>query len=216
MVLRGGYGLFYDPNGNGRARLRLQRHIPFGPIWNETNPDIDFDSAKNPFGGVVGVFPGFKSAYAQQLNLGVQREVAPWNMIFKASMVGNLGRRLGLSMNTNQPVPGPGAVNPRRPFFGIRPALANISYAVSDGLSSYLSGQLSVEKRMSAGLQVLFGYTWAHAIDDVGTESGGGTGTPQDIRNRRAGRGNSVYAISATAPPSATPTGCRSAKACRG
>ncbi len=210
-VLRGGFGLFYNPNGNGGALLRLQRHIPFGPIYNQTNPDttpgrrvsqgfldapqIDFNSAKNPFGGVIGVFPGFKSAYAQQFNLGVQHEIAPWQMIVKASMVGNLGRRLGLSMDINQALPGPGAVGPRRPFFGLRPALAGISYAVSDGLSSFVSGQLSVEKRMSQGLQFLFGYTWGHAIDDVGTEFGGGTGTPQDIRNRRADRGNSVYDI---------------------
>lgn len=209
-VVRGGYGLFYNPNGNGGALLRLQRHIPFGPIWNETNPDttlgrrvsqgfpaapeVNFDSAKNPTGGVVGVFPNFKSAYAQQFNLGVQRELAG-NMIVKATVVGNLGRRLGLSLDLNQPVPGAGAVNNRRPFFGVRPALAGITYAVSDGLSNYLSGQLTVEKRMSQGLQVLFGYTWAHAIDDVGTEFGGGTGTPQDIRNRRADRGNSVYDI---------------------
>ncbi|MGH9934847.1 MAG: TonB-dependent receptor domain-containing protein, partial [Blastocatellia bacterium] len=172
-VVRGGFGLFYNPNGNGGALLRLQRHIPFGPIYNQTNPDtalgrrvsdgfpaapeINFDSAKNPFGGVIGVFPGFKSAYAQQFNLGVQHEIAPWQMIVKASMVGNLGRRLGLSMDINQPLPGPGAVGPRRPFFAVRPALAGISYAISDGLSSYVSGQLSVEKRMSKGLQVLFG-----------------------------------------------------------
>ncbi|MDX1979717.1 MAG: TonB-dependent receptor [Bryobacteraceae bacterium] len=210
-VLRGGYGLFYNPNGNGGALLRLQRHIPFGPIWNQTNPDttlgrrvsdgfpappdINFESAKNPTGGVVGVFPGYKSSYAQQFNLGLQHEIAPWQMIFKASMVGNLGRRLGTTIDLNQAVPGAGAVNPRRPFFAVRPGLAGISYAVSDGLSSYLSGQLSVEKRMSKGLQVLFGYTWGHAIDDVGTEFGGGTGTPQDIRNRRADRGNSAFDI---------------------
>ena len=33
---------------------------------------------------------------------------------------------------------------------------------------------------------------WAHAIDDTGTEFGGGTGTPQDPRNRRADRGNAA------------------------
>jgi hypothetical protein len=210
-VVRGGYGLFYNPNGNGGVYLRLQRHVPFGPIFNQTNPDsqigrrmsdgfppppvVDFESAKNPSGGVIGVFPGFTSAYAQQFNLGVQREIAPWQMIVKASVVGNLGRRLGTTLDLNQPVPGPGPVNPRRPFFGIRPGLSSISYAVSDGLSSFLSGQLAVEKRMSGGLALLFGYTWGHAIDDVGTEFGGGTGTPQDIRNRRADRGNSVYDI---------------------
>jgi hypothetical protein len=211
-VIRGGYGLFYNPNGNGGALLRLQRHVPFGPIYNQTNPDtalgrrvsegfpapptIDFASAKNPSGGVIGVFPGYKSAYAQQFNLSLQQEV-PGQTVVKAAFVGNLGRRLGLSFDINQPVPGAGAVNPRRPFFAARPGLAGISYAMSDGLSSYYSGQLSVEKRMSYGLQYMFAYTLAHAIDDVGTEFGCAvcTGTPQDIRNRRADRGNSTYDI---------------------
>jgi hypothetical protein len=156
-------------------------------------PVVDLASAKNPSGGVIGVFPGFTSSYAQQFNLGVQHELSSLQLIVKASLVGNLGRRLGTTIDLNQPFPGPGAVNPRRPFFGVRPGLAGISYAVSDGLSSYLSGQLSVEKRMSHGLNLLFGYAWSHAIDNVGTEFGGGTGAPQDIRNRRANRGNSDY-----------------------
>jgi len=208
-VVRGGFGLFYNPNGNGGVYLRLQRHVPFGPIYNQTNPDtligrrvsegfpappvVNFESPKNPSGGVIGVFPGYTSAYAQQFNLGVQHEIAPWQMVVKASVVGNLGRRLGTTIDLNQPLPGPGAANPRRAFFGVRPGLAGISYAVSDGLSAYLSGQLEVNKRMTHGLSLLFSYTWAHGIDDVGTEFGGGTGTPQDIRNRRADRGNSVY-----------------------
>jgi hypothetical protein len=158
-------------------------------------PTVDFASAKNPSGGVIGVFPGFTSAYAQQFNLGVQHEITSLQLIVKGALVGNLGRRLGTTIDLNQPIPGPGAVNPRRPFFGVRPGLASISYAVSDGLSNYLSGQFSAEKRLGQGMNLLFGYTWSHAIDDVGTEFGGGTGTPQDIRNRRADRGNSVFDI---------------------
>jgi hypothetical protein len=210
-VVRGGFGLFYNPNGNGGALLRLQRHIPFGPIITQANndvtlgtrvsqgfgapPSVNFDSAKNPTGGVIGVAPNFTSAYAQQFNLGVQHELPSLGILVKATGVGNLGRRLGLSIDLNQPLPGPGAVNNRRAFFGVRPGLAAITYAVSDGLSSYLSGQLEVIKRMSSNTNFMFGYTWAHAIDDVGTEFGGGTGTPQDIRNRRADRGNSTYDI---------------------
>ncbi|MFN7918976.1 MAG: TonB-dependent receptor [Bryobacteraceae bacterium] len=208
-VLRGGFGLFYNPNGNGGALLRLERHIPFGPIITQANndvalgtrmsqgfaapPTINFDSAKNPTGGVIGIAPNYKSSYAQQFNLGLQQEV--FGVLVKASMVGNLGRRLGTTIDLNQPLPGPGAVNNRRPFFGIRPAIAGITYAVSDGLSSYVSGQLEVIKRMASGTNIMFGYTLGHAIDDVGTEFGGGTGTPQDIRNRRADRGNAAYDI---------------------
>lgn len=84
-------------------------------------------------------------------------------------------------------------MNSRRAFFTVRPALAGITYGVSDGLSNYSALQVTLEKRMSKGLQVLAGYTWAHAIDDVATEFGGGAGTPQDIRCRRCDRGNSNF-----------------------
>ena len=92
-VLRGGYGLFYNPNGNGGALLRLQRHVPFGPIYSvspgdinvgtrvsdgfPSPPTVNFESAKNPSGGVIGVFPHYKSAYAQQFNLTLEHEIAP-------------------------------------------------------------------------------------------------------------------------------------------
>ena len=33
--------------------------------------------------------------------------MAPWQMIFKAAYVGNLGRRLGTTIDLNQPTPSP-------------------------------------------------------------------------------------------------------------
>ena len=50
-----------------------------------------------------------------------------------------------------------------------------------------------MEKRLSSGLTGLIGYTWAHSIDDVATDFGGGTGTPQDPRCRFCDRGNSAF-----------------------
>jgi hypothetical protein len=213
-VVRGGYGLFYNPNGNGGALLRLFRHAPFGPIYSLTPgdnfvgsrvsdgfpnpPTVDFSVAKNPFGSVIGVFPNFRSAYAQQYNLTVEHEIAPWQLLFKAAYVGNLGRRLGTTIDLNQPTPDavPSVVNQRRPFFSRNPNLVGITYALSDGLSNYQAFQLTVEKRFSAGFTFLSGYTWSHNIDTIGNDFGGGSGTPQDIRCRRpCERGNSNFDI---------------------
>jgi hypothetical protein len=194
-VVRGGYGLFYNPNGNGGALMRLFRHMPFGPIYTvspgDVNvgprvsdgfpdpPTVNFDSVKNPTGGVIGVDPDYRSARTQQYNLSVQHEIAPWQLIVKAAFVGNLGRRLGTTFDLNQPDPGAAAVNTRRPFFGIRPLLQGVTWAVSDGRSNYQAFQLTVDKRLTAGLSMLVGYTWGHAIDNIGTDFGGGSGTPQ-------------------------------------
>ena len=207
-VIRGGYGLFYNPNGTGGQLLRLQRHVPFGPIYQvvpgdinvgprvsdgfPAPPNVDLTAGQNPVGAVIGIAPDFRAGYAQQFNLMVQHEITSFQTVVKAAYVGNLGRRLGTSFNLNQPAPGPGSTTSRRPFIGIRPLMTDVTYEVSDGLSNYSALQLSADKRMGHGLGFQIGYTWAHSIDDTGTEFGGGTGTPQDPRNRRADRGNSA------------------------
>jgi hypothetical protein len=210
-VLRGGFGLFYNPNGNGGALLRLDRQAPFGPILSISpgdqnlgprvsqgfppTPTVTFDNLGHPSGNVIGIPGNIKQAYAEQFNFTVEQEATPITTLFRIAAVGNLGRRLGNSFNPNQPIPGSGPTGPRRMYFGVQPLLSDIVYYVSDGLSSYYALQISAEKRLSAGLSGLIGYTWAHAIDNVATDFGGGTGTPQDPRNRNLDRGNSAFDI---------------------
>jgi hypothetical protein len=210
-VLRGGFGLFYNPNGNGGALLRLDRQAPFGPILSISpgdqnlgprvsqgfppTPTVNFNNLNNPTGNVIGIPGNIKQAYAEQFNFTVEQEVTPITTLFRIATVGNLGRRLGNGFNPNQPIPGPGPTAPRRMYFPIQPLLSDVNYYVSDGLSSYYALQISAEKRLSAGLSGLIGYTWAHAIDNVATDFGGGTGTPQDPRNRNLDRGNAAFDI---------------------
>jgi hypothetical protein len=210
-VVRGGYGVFYNPNGNGGTALRLDRHPPYGPIYLVT-PGDEFVATRisdgfpapappnlatlsNPSGSVIGVIPNFKSAQVQQFNLTVEHEIAPAHLLLKAAYVGLLGRRLGTTFNPNQPVPGPGSTTQRYPLYNIDPLVSSVNYQVSDGLSNYNAFQFTLEKRLSQGLTALVGYTWSHAIDNVATEFGGGTGTPQDPRCRNCDRGNSAYDI---------------------
>jgi hypothetical protein len=210
-VVRGGYGLFYNPNGTGGAALRLDRHPPYGPIYLVSPGDEfvatrisdgfpapappNFAGLTMPSGGAIGVVPNFKSAQAQQFNLTLEREIAPAHMLLKAAYVGFLGRRLGTTININQPVPGPGATTPRRPYYNVDPLLTDVTYQVSDGLSNYNAFQFTLEKRLSQGLSALVGYTWSHAIDNVATEFGGGYTAPQNPLCRNCDRGNSAYDI---------------------
>jgi carboxypeptidase family protein len=212
-VLRGGFGIFYNTAGHGGNVLRLQRHVPFGPIYSfspgnfivsrrvsdgfPTIPTVNLASADNPSGGVIGVFPNYKPGYAEQFNLTLEHEISPWSLLLKGSYVGNLGRRLDSTIDLNQPLPGTGSVASRRPFFAVRPNLAGITYALSDGLSSYHAFQFSAEKRLSNGFNFLAAYTFGHSIDNVPTSFGGGADgpVPQDIRNRSADRGNSGFNI---------------------
>ncbi|MFN7826453.1 MAG: carboxypeptidase regulatory-like domain-containing protein [Acidobacteriota bacterium] len=211
-VVRGGAGIFWNTAGHGGNTLRLMRHVPFGPIYSfspgnffvtrrvsdgfPTLPALNLANADNPVGSVVGVDPNYQPGYAMQFNLTVEQEL-PSSILLKASYVGNLGRHLDTSYNLNQAVPGAGAVNNRRPFFGVRPTLADVTWAVSDGLAAYHAFQFSAEKRLTNGLSGILSYTWGHSIDTVGQNFGGGADgpLPQNPLNRWADRGNSPFDI---------------------
>lgn len=213
-ILRGGAGIFYNPAGSEGVMLRRHRQLPFGPINTvDINqfvanprriqdgltpiPSLNFAaSVANPVGNFLAVDSNFRSGIAQQFNLQIQQQL-PKDLVFKVGYVGNLGRRLDNSFNFNQPIPGAGAPAPRRPLFGTAPGIVNVDYNVSDGLSSYHSLQSTLERRFANGLGFLLAYTWAHSIDNVPNQFGGGDNgpIPQDRRFRNADRGTSGHDI---------------------
>jgi hypothetical protein len=209
-VLRGGFGMFYNPTGSEGGSLRLFRQLPFGSTTSISPGDINVGQrvsdgfaplqpvnlafADNPFGAMFAVDHHFRPSYAEQFNFTVEQEVAPWALVIKTAVLGNLGRHLYDTYNANQPVPGPTALDPRRPLYSMDPLLSDASYFTTDGLSEYYGFQLTADKRFSKGLSAILGYTWSHAIDDVPLEFGGGAAgpQPQDPRNISAERGNSI------------------------
>ena len=208
-VVRGGFGLFYNPSGNGGTYLRGERTLPFGPIFLyspadvtptrtfsqgfPTPPTVNLAAAQNPTGALLGTIDSFKAGYAEQFNFTVEQQLTT-TALLRVGYVGNLGRRLDTTFNINQPVPGPGSnVNLRRPYYPINPNISDVTFDVSDGNSNYHALQASIDKRLGHGVTGNVGYTWSHAIDNVGTVFGGGTGTPQNSYCRSCDRGNSAY-----------------------
>ena len=209
-VIRGGFGVFYNPAGNEGSSLRLFRNLPFGSTINITPGDINVGlrvsdgfpalqplgqaAIDKPYGAVSAVAANFRPSYAEQFNLTLEHEIAPLALVIRAAFIGNLGRRLYNVYDANYPVPSAAAINTRRPFYSVLPDLAGVNYFVSDGLSNYYAGQLTLDKRLKGGLSGLLGYSWSHAIDNVVLEFGGGAAgpQPQDPRNLKAERGNSI------------------------
>jgi Carboxypeptidase regulatory-like domain/TonB dependent receptor len=210
-VVRGGFGLFYNASGSEALNMRLARNIPFGLTSSvspgditpgttvsqgfPTLPTVNFALAANPNGAQSSIAPAFRPSYAEQFNLGVEQEVPSLNMVLKLLGVGNLGRRIYNTYNINQAIPGSTVLNTRRPLYAINPNLSDVNYAVSNGLGDYYSLQLVADKRLSHGVSAQLGYAWAHSIDDVPLEFGGGNAgpTPQDPRFLRVERSNSIF-----------------------
>jgi len=212
-ALRGGYGIFYNTQGNGAAAFRLHRHLPFGPINVEdidqfSNnprrvqdgfrplPPLDFRGvSETPAGSFNAVPANYKHGYAQQFNLGLEQEIPRWSMVLKAHYVANLSRQVDSVFNINQPDPGPTPPATRRPLRFVAPQVINVSWADTSGVANYHSLQLGGEKRFLAGLGFTGSYTWSHSIDNVPLQHGGGSEgpVPQFARDRRADRAASAF-----------------------
>ncbi|MBM3783752.1 MAG: TonB-dependent receptor [Acidobacteria bacterium] len=201
-VFRGGYGLFYEPQGNFNTSIRQFRQPPFGFVVNIPFSGNDVptrrasdgfpittqvpDLTRGPaFYALRGVTPNYRNGQIQQFNLSAQREFGK-DMVVTLGFVGSAGALLSWQRNINLPDPGAGAIDPRRPFARTLPGVTNINWLESSANSAYTSMQLSFEKRYSRGLYLLSNWTWAHGLDNVGGDGGANGPVPQDPQNRRA------------------------------
>jgi hypothetical protein len=102
--------------------------------------------------------------------LGIQRQL-PAGIVLDANYVGSHGTHLLLSEDINQPVASAvvasGQISPNavRPY----PGFAAINTYTTSGNSMYHSLQVSVVKRMAAGMSFEGAYTWSKNLDDIAT-----------------------------------------------
>jgi hypothetical protein len=209
-VVRGGYGIFFAPEGRHDTTIRQFRQVPFDLIFSivpgSLVPDNrvsqgfrgvrDFPSVDpaNPNtwpsnSNLRGINPNFRNTAVQQFNFGIQRELGRHSVV-SATFVSSLGRRLTWNDNLNLPDPGPGAIAARRPYATRLPRVTNIQWVETVGNSAYTSLQLNYEKRFGRGLYFLGNWTWAHGLDNSGGDGGTNGPIPQDRRNRRADWGS--------------------------
>lgn len=217
-VLRGGYGIVvahpfdhgaptsaslgYEissslntPDNGITAPFFLRNGVPVQP----TSPTLDdnFGAVRvgqNPTTAVTFFETNRRSGYAQHFNFGIQREAARGTVV-EVSYVANLARKLaGTNLSINQIRPellGPGVTQRNRPF----PQFSDVSVVFpSLGVSSYHAGVARIERRFSAGFNVLATYTFSkflNNVDEGGSTLGAEGGTYSNLYNRRADWGPS-------------------------
>ncbi len=184
-TLRAGYGIFYNEVTAGNGISQLWRGLPFRTLQTFTNPKgtaIPVITYQNPFpsnitnaGGFTpaGINPNYETANVQQWSLAFDRELSK-DLALEVSYLGSHGTHLQESYNVNQPTPGAGTVQTRRPFN----QWGAITYVNSNGSSSYNSISAQLTRRYSGGLTLLAAYTYAHSLDNAPY-----SGFIQDFRN---------------------------------
>ena len=176
-VIRGGYGIFYlgtfalvtgaTPDYN--PPFYLQVNIPTqaaastsahvirdGFSSNALNPNV-LDGRS-----LAAIWPyGWSDGTTNQWNFNIQHSL-PWNSLFSVAYVGsNTVHTTVSAIDINQPVPGPGANNPRRQF----PRFADILMSVPIGGANYQALELKFERRFSGGFSILAGHTFSKTLE---------------------------------------------------
>ncbi len=200
-VIRAGYGVFFDPQTQAGTTIRQQRQWPFDLIYIITPGslfpqntvsqgfvsigDIPPSVLNNPYGTLKGIQPNFKNASGQQYNLSVQRQLTGRSTL-TVSYVGSDGRHLSWTNPIDQPSPGPGNIQARRPYNALYPKVTAISFLESVGTSNYNSLQTSFQQRLTDGFFLTANYVWSHAFDNASFDGGADGPVPQDPTNRNA------------------------------
>jgi hypothetical protein len=214
MVLRGGYGIVYDPimgfeqdwkgfagswpaTGSVTASTAInQLGAPATPIEGTFSSVGRAVPGPDPWNTVTWFMdPKIHDPRSQQYNVTLEHQIAS-NMALSVGYVGSHSDRTSVTgiFNTAQTAgPGtPAQVNARKPF----PWITATPFMSTDrGSADYNSLQIKLDRRFSNGLQYLVSYTFSKSIDEGGSglfdvENGpGGSSALQnyyDIRNSRS------------------------------
>ncbi len=139
----------------------------------------------------AGVPPGVRPGYVEAWTLNLQSQLTN-TMSTQISYVGNHGVHVNGFILTDQNIPN----SPSAPGgFPPDPRYGESFQEESQGQSWYhgVSGQ--IQRRMSAGLTAIAGYTWSKSEDNVSTFTGGPTDSPlpQNSYDLAANKGLSNY-----------------------
>ena len=174
-VIRGAYGIFFGGQEiRTAAPLQLAYNLPFfyepafisdgvTPVITVSQgfPSLDPSQAINP--GVTSVDSRLHTPYYQSWNLAVQRSL-PAAISLELAYAGSRGTHLqGVTDPNQDPVPGPGDVQARRPF----PQFGGFTAIQNRATSNYNSLQVKVEKHATHGLYFLSAFTYSKAINDL-------------------------------------------------
>jgi len=139
----------------------------------------------SPFGSLKGIDHNFKNAKTQQFNLSMQRQLSG-SSSFTFGYVGSLTGRLSWNQPIDQPTPGPGTIQTRRPYNAQLPNVTAIAYYQSVGVGLYNSLQTTFQQRLRHGFFFTTNYVWAHAKDDAPYDGGADGPIPQNPLLRAA------------------------------
>jgi hypothetical protein len=191
MVVRGGFGVFYDLGTVFTGQIFLPSFYPYGRELVATNfpiTDPRFTAAppafavNPPYGRLFAYDPDYRLPYSLQYNIAVEQAFGADNTL-SATYVGSNGRRLGRVESL------------RNPSAGLPPSFTTVDVTRNDATSDYHSLQIQYQRRLSRGVQGLASYTFAKSLDNASDESGNNLQAPVDRYDPQRDRGPSTFDV---------------------
>ena len=191
LVVRAGYGIFYTPVDMNTWCNNLH-NVPI--IFPETNQSDSFIPSITSFnfsppivGRTVTSFTAFDphqaAQYVQQWTASVQKAIGKETTL-EIGYQGDRGVHLQRSHLINNALPGPGLIQPRRPYGSatflpgtVFPPditvvsntipVSTVNWLENTARSWYDAGYVNLRRRYSAGLSLLVNYTYAKNLSNA-------------------------------------------------
>ncbi len=202
----GGSPSFANPymDISGNAALSEPNKFPYA--FPTRGQAIDFSSF--PPYDLSGISPKYDVPYVYNFNLNVERQL-PGNQVLTVGYVGSLGRHLTRAYEAdretmaghanavascNSLIAANGgdesaclslaqllAYYQPQDFTDTSGNFLSVGHVNTDGVSSYNSLQVQLNKQMTHGLYYIISYTWAHSLDNGSSFESSGFGNGNDV-----------------------------------
>ena len=173
LVVRGGYGIYYDTSVYQTIATQMAQQAPLSKSLSVQNSAANpltlangFNASPSATPDTFAVDPNFRVGYAQTWQLSVQTDL-PASLQLTATYLGIKGTR-----GVQELLPNTYPIGGANPCPGCPIGFA---YLTSNGDSSRESAEIQLRRRLHNGVTGVLQYTFSKSLDDDGALGGQGT-----------------------------------------